>query len=292
MSIDLHLFDGGHCTHLERMAIRSGRFCKAKFPAMFALIIHPRLGPILYDTAYSNRFFKETRAFPKSIYAKMTPVFINDQDTAISKLKNFGLSPGDIKYILISHFHADHIGALKDFPKAHFICYGEAYESIKNKKGLSALIKGFLPGLLPTDFDQRVFYIDENKNKSVKPPLFLAKHFSCHSLFGDDSFFAVKLPGHAPGQMGLYIETQQGPFFLIADSCWMSESYKKKCPPSRLSRLINHHQKSYYQTLSSLHEIYKGPDKIQIIPSHCGQKFLEHVKKTHIEPSQLNGVRH
>ena len=33
------------------------------------------------------------------------------------QLKEKGISPDEIKYIIISHLHPDHIGGLKFFPK-------------------------------------------------------------------------------------------------------------------------------------------------------------------------------
>ena len=104
IGVKLRVLEGGYCTHKEKMVIRGGRNETVKFPSMFGLIIHPKHGVILYDTGYTKKFYQETASFPSSIYAKLTPVYVNEEDTAVSKLKKIGINPEDVKYIIISHF--------------------------------------------------------------------------------------------------------------------------------------------------------------------------------------------
>ncbi len=79
---------------------------------------------------------------------------------------------------------------MRDFPTARFICHPEAIDDIKSKKGFRALIQGFLPGLLPNDFYERLILLD---NK-MKLATYLYPFSEGYDLFNDDSMFAIPLP--------------------------------------------------------------------------------------------------
>ncbi len=159
-SVRVTILRAGHCTCPEHIAIRGGRWRNIRFPAMFALIEHPRFGPMLFDTGYSERFFQETRSFPNRLYRLATPVTLDERQTAQAQLTARGLRPADIERVFISHFHADHIAALADFPNARYVYLPTGFEAIRARRGWSALAHAFLPGLLPSDFTERASPVD------------------------------------------------------------------------------------------------------------------------------------
>ena len=124
MKLKVDFYDGGYCTHPEFVAIKGGSYKKVKFAALCALITHPKHGKILYDTGYSENFYQATKKAPFQIYAKVTPVFVNNEDKVFTKLEQD--KTADIKKVILSHFHADHIGGLRDFPEAEYI-YTKSY---------------------------------------------------------------------------------------------------------------------------------------------------------------------
>lgn len=195
MSIKVKFFQAGYCTHPEAVVIRNGRWKTANFPSIFALISHPKFGAILFDTGYSDRFFQETRSFPFSLYPLITPVYLQSEDSAVHQLTKYGVSPETVRYIIISHFHPDHIGGLQDFPNAQFICFRSAYEAVKSLRNTAALKAGFLPGLLPPDFEQRVLFVEDKTTISL--PSEYGSFNTGFDLFGDGSLAGVELPGHA-----------------------------------------------------------------------------------------------
>ncbi len=232
------------------------------------MLEHPRLGPILFDTGYTPCFFRQTQRFPYNIYAKITPVYVDKTESACHQLKAKGISPTNIKYLIISHFHADHIGGLADFPQAQYVYFRQAYEAVKNKRGIQAVRAGFLPGLIPPDFTERSRPIDMGQTTPLPPEYAPFSHGV--DIFGDSSLLAVSLPGHAHGQMGLFMQTNNvGPVFLAADACWRSQAYQDLIWPHPLANLVLADAKAYRQTLSQLHHLHKNNPAIHIVPSHC-----------------------
>lgn len=261
--ISYQLFEAGFCKHCEKMTLKNGRFKQEEYPALCALIKHPQRGYILFDTGYSERFYGLTQKFPFSLYRYLTPVTI--KKTLKEQLQERHIHPDDIRYIVISHFHADHIGSLNDFPNAHFICHQDALADIKDKKGLKALLQGFLPGLLPSNFYERLSTIGQNETALASQ---LAPFSMGFDVFNDGLIYAISLPGHAQGQIGLYFKAEQDTF-LIADSCWHQETFKELIYPNGLTYLIHHDKKAYQLTIKKLHSLYQHNKNIDIIPSHC-----------------------
>ncbi|MCB0155086.1 MAG: MBL fold metallo-hydrolase [Anaerolineae bacterium] len=273
--IKLTLLAAGRCTHPEWVVMRDGRRSRVPFPAIFALLEHPRLGPLLYDTGYTPRFYAETSRFPNSLYARVTPVEVTEGDSAVRQLQRLGLAASDIKHIIISHFHADHIGGLADFPQARFICFAEAYEAVRRLRSLNAVRAGFLPGLLPADFEQRaqpVLYENWVQLPDAYDPFQQAV-----DLFADGLLLAVPLPGHAFGQMGLLVRTDAGPFFLAADACWHSRAYRQLIWPHPLAHLILADPAAFRTTLTRLHHLHRQQPGLPIIPSHCLEVYQTYI---------------
>lgn len=260
----LYLNYAGYCWANENEAIKGGRRLKVKFHALWGIIQHPEKGWILYDTGYTSRFFDETRRFPNKIYALATKVILTPEEEIKAQLIANGISPDEIKHVIITHFHADHIAGLKDFPNATFYTSQKALEHTLKLPRSLAFAKGVLKGLLPADLAERTFIIDKNCTKVSDT------HFGYkYDLFGDESIYIYELPGHAAGQIGIRIETINNKYFLIADACWFKKSFEEYVLPSQIVRLFFHSWKEFKQTLKKLQQFHIDNQDVIIVPTHC-----------------------
>ena len=260
------LFQAGYCMHCQRITLQGGRFKKVAYPALCSLIRHPTHGSVLFDTGYSQHFDDASARFPEKFYQWITPV---TQTLSLKEqLKQQRIDAESIRYIVISHFHSDHISALKDFPNAQFICHPSAWQSVKSLGRFRGLLNAFMPDLLPNDFKQRLILLKEKQRVAL--PKSMAPFQTGYDLFNERDLFAINLPGHAAGHIGLYFtDHQQTPTFFIGDSCWHQETFQELRYPSRLTHLIHHDVKQYKHTIAKLHELYKNNPSLNIIPSHC-----------------------
>lgn len=266
--IKCKILKAGYCFQNELHTIIKGKNKRTKFYAMAVLLEHPDFGYMLFDTGYSEEFYNATKNFPYSIYAKITPVNIDNKSCVKAQLEGMGISPDEIKYVIISHFHADHISGLKDFKKAKFLCLENAYKSLKNKTGFSALREGFLPDFLPENFDNRFEFISNKKVcKKYKP------FEEIYDIFNDGSILGVDLSGHAKGQLGIIV----GDTFFVSDACWYSKSYRENILPPLWVRLLIGDNKKYIESLEKIHLFYKNNPDFKIIPSHCNEFWDKYV---------------
>jgi glyoxylase-like metal-dependent hydrolase (beta-lactamase superfamily II) len=264
----INILHAGYCTAPEHIAIHGGRWRTIHFPAMFALLQHPHFGGMLFDTGYSYRFFDETKKFPNRLYRWATPVTLHEEELAVNQLSTFNLQPKDITRVFISHFHADHITALADFPRARYVYMSHAFSGLRNLKPFEGVKHAFLRGLIPPDFDSRSHAVDMTK------PILLSTEYAPfktgYDLLGDESIIGVELPGHATGQMGLFARDENNKlFFFVADAAWLKRSIVENRPPHKIADKLFPDPEAYRGTLKSLHSYYlTHPDTI-IVPSHC-----------------------
>jgi glyoxylase-like metal-dependent hydrolase (beta-lactamase superfamily II) len=272
----LTVLDAGFCTAPEHLTLGSGTWRARPLPALFTLLEHPRFGPILFDTGYGLQFFSETGRFPLSLYPKLTPVTLRESDLAVQRLARRGLRPEEVGHILISHFHADHVSALRDFPKARLLYFPEAWQAVAGRQGWQALRSAFVPGLLPPDFETRGQAVGPARQRPLPPEY--APFMQGVDVFGDESAWAVRLPGHAIGQMGLFVRTDDGQqYFLVADACWHTQAIRTNHGPHPLANLIFANPTQYRQTLGQLHQFHLNQPQVHMIPSHCREAQARYV---------------
>jgi glyoxylase-like metal-dependent hydrolase (beta-lactamase superfamily II) len=266
--VTLHWLRVGECRHPEWVTLRGGQWSPVCFPAHCALIVHPSIGPILYDTGYSDRFEIETRPFPARLYRWLTPVTLAEDERLVRQLAERGVQPEDVGRVLISHLHADHIAGLRDFPRARFMALRADIEGHLDLGAWGGLRRGFLPGLLPPDFETRLDLADACRVIDIGPAW--APFERGFDLLGDGSVIGIALPGHSPAQLGLAIPNAGGqPVFLTADACWSTRAWRENRLPSALVRPMLHDWSQYRRTLAALHDFGARRPDVHILPSHC-----------------------
>lgn len=270
-TVSLSVLRAGWCQHLECMADRGGRWAPTRFPALCGLIRHPDAGWILYDTGYAEHFFNATHALPERLYRTAVPVELPVKEQLPTQLRAFGIGPDDIRTVIISHFHSDHIAGLRDFPKATFIALDADRKHIESLRGhrWRATLGGHLPALLPDDFAARLTLADTCKKATL--PQWMAPFRQGIDLLGDASLLGVPLPGHSEGQLGLFIPDAQGrPVFLVADACWSVPACRAgRLPAPPALWFASHDAQQYRQTYSGLGTLIRHEPAVAVLPSHC-----------------------
>lgn len=275
-----YILDTGHCLAHEYVLIQGGERKQVHCHSIVALLGHPQHGWLFWDAGYAPRMLPATAHFPFSLYRLITPLRLRPELAAVAQLLHFGLVPQDVKAIVISHFHADHLCGLLDFPASRFIAAREAYAPLAGAKGVAAMKQGFIPSLLPADFGSRVTLLDAFSG----PPL--PRLGPTYDYYGDGSLQLVRLPGHARGQLGLLANTQLGRLFFVADSCWMARSVAENRTVSRLGGLLSYNTALQAATIAQLHAFAAACPDVMIVPSHCPETFAELVATKAIAPYQ------
>jgi glyoxylase-like metal-dependent hydrolase (beta-lactamase superfamily II) len=241
------------------------------------------------------RLWQATRRWPYRLYSWVTPMRLRPELAVVAQLPRYGLQPADIRRIVLSHFHADHVAGLRDFPLAEIVASRFGYEDVAGRTGFRALARAFVPVLLPNDFERRAVLLEsavrspqsavQNQEPEKVPSstadcgLRTADFGPLHDLFGDGSAVLVPLPGHARGQLGLLARTERGPIFFVADSCWLSASYRDNRPPHRITHFFIDDPGAMRATITRLHRFAADHADVALIPSHCPEAFARYAEK-------------
>lgn len=263
----IKLYQAGYCTHPDYIVTGNFSFKIRKFPMICALIKHPKFGYILFDTGYNNHFFNATKKFPYSLYRHITPV--NIPKTLKESLIEDGILPNEINYIIISHFHADHISALSDFPHATILCSQKGYEYARNSS-VWKLRKGILPGLMQALNSRNIKFFESSPMKTNLKKIIM----DGYDIFTDGSIIAYPLPGHAIGHYGaLCNNTNKGNIFLVADAVWTTETISRIHRPHWLTAILHDSQKEYWESINKLRLWAEKYPDTHIVPSHCASAY-------------------
>ena len=245
-----------------------------EFPALSGLIEHPTEGPVLFDTGYSQAFLTATRLFPERLFRWTTPMVLPEGRDAASPLRRRGLEAADVRHIVVSHFHADHVAGLCDFPNAAIPCARCGFQDISTRARVSALRKGLLRSLLPPDLPDRAVYFEDQRHVIAPPDADLFEDVV--DLFGDGRMFMLPLPGHWIGQWGLMIHDEaRGPMFFVADAAYSSKAIRENRPPPYLTNAMPGDPQMIVATLDRLHRLSTRNPGLLFVPSHCRERAAE-----------------
>jgi glyoxylase-like metal-dependent hydrolase (beta-lactamase superfamily II) len=261
------VFEAGYCTHAACMALRGAGMKVCRFPAR-AYLIETARGRFLWDTGYASHFIDSTRSGLFAWYRRVTPVYFDEREAVARQLSEHGIQTKDLNAVILSHFHGDHIAGLRDLQGTPTWLSGSGWASTRSLKGVAALRQGFVPGLIPPDFESSVTAIESFPR--IELPAELAPFTHAYAAPGaDGELLIVPLPGHAAGHLGAFVATASGWVLLASDAAWSPSSYRDLVGPSRLAHLIMDEPAQYYATLCMLNQLHRG-GRVSICLTHEG----------------------
>ena len=255
----------GFCRQRAWVADRSSLFRFICFPAMVAVIRHPQLGTVLFDTGYGSALEKEAEA---RVYRRLLPFTLPERERLPARLAQLRVSQVD--WVFLSHLHPDHIGGLREVPGTPPILHSrEGLKRLRSLRGLARRRAAFFEGLLPEDFGRRARPLED------LPVVDSDGLGQGYDLAGDGSLIAIDLPGHAAGQFGLMCRFPDGGrIFLCADAAWLRANFAEPGKrPAWPVRLIVDDARAFGVTLDRLREFARAFPEVRIVPTHCEESI-------------------
>jgi N-acyl homoserine lactone hydrolase len=146
----------------------------------------------------------------------MTMPKVAPKESLVDLLAKIDVKPDQIKYVGISHYHADHTGQIASFPKATLLIGTREWDAISAPKPAE--------GVNYKPFESWI----KGESKVEPLPLGLDK-----DVFGDGSVIVLRTPGHTPGHSSLLVKlAQTGPVILSGDAVHFRENYDSDGVPA------------------------------------------------------------
>jgi len=129
-------------------------------------------------------------------------------------LAQMNVRPDQVKYVGISHFHADHTGQLAPFANATLLIGKGDWDGINAKPPMAgANVNGFKDWI--------------GTSRKVEPLT------GDKDVFGDGSVMIFRAPGHTPGHSAVLVRLKdKGPVILLGDAAHFHENYDSNGVPS------------------------------------------------------------
>jgi N-acyl homoserine lactone hydrolase len=144
----------------------------------------------------------------------MTAPNVAPKVSLVDFLAKIDVKPDQIKYVGISHYHADHTGQIASFPKATLLIGAREWDAISAPKPAEGV--NFKP------FESWI------KGDSKVEPVAADK-----DVFGDGTVIMLRTPGHTSGHSSLLVKlAQTGPIILSGDAVHFRENYDSDGVPA------------------------------------------------------------
>lgn len=164
-----------------------------RLPIYVWVIEHPE-GLIVIDTGIPAEANKRIWFPPFMPLVQRAAIFDMTPEQEVGpQLQQLGLSPDDVRWVVLTHLHQDHDGGLHHFPKAEFIVSRKEWAAATGFKGR---MNGYLNQRWPTWFQPRLVDFDQMPFGSFSGQ---------YKLTQSGDIRLVPTPGHSPGHLSVIL---------------------------------------------------------------------------------------
>ena len=229
----MKLFNSAHIDVFAGLIKRGAGLKRARLTVRYGLIDLGARGLCLVDTGVGPEVMQGPRSAALRLYNAVLRPQLNADEAVERTLRNLGVAPADIRHVVVTHFHADHVSSLRLFANAGFIAWGAAARTVMGMSTAAAWHNGIFKELIPSDLTQRLLPVEGLARLPTGTVL-----GEGHDLFGDGSYLAVPLPGHAFGHFGIFWREAAGPVIYATDAAWTREALIEDKTPWLSSAIV------------------------------------------------------
>jgi glyoxylase-like metal-dependent hydrolase (beta-lactamase superfamily II) len=229
----MKLFNSACIDVFAGLVMRGAGLKRARLTVRYGVIDLGARGLCLVDTGVGPEVTQGPRSAALRLYSGALRPRLSADGAVETTLRNLGVAPADIRHVVVTHFHADHVSSLRLFANAEFIAWGDAARAVTGMSTGSALRNGIFKELIPPDITHRLLPVEGLARLPTGTVL-----GDGHDLFGDGSYLAVPLPGHAFGHFGIFWREAAGPVIYATDAAWTREALMQDKTPWLSSAIV------------------------------------------------------
>jgi glyoxylase-like metal-dependent hydrolase (beta-lactamase superfamily II) len=245
----------GPLARLRNLGIGVPREEWRRIPIPCFCLEHPTIGPVMIDTG----FHSSVGVDGKGNLGWTGPLVFKDlqfspDQAAPAQLRERGIEPRDVRFVLMTHMHVDHASGLIDFPDATVVMSAAEWEAADAPRGV---LNGYVKRQFDHAIEYRLLDFDDARTDSF------ATFGRGIDLFGDGSVHAVSTPGHSAGHVSYVLRLAGGEALVAGDAIYAIRTLEESVLPWRM-----HDEHNFKRSLREIQLFAKGSPDALIVPGH------------------------
>lgn len=218
-------------------------------PSISYLLEHPTRGRALLDTG-----LRAGRCDYGLVPIYWVPCRNSAGSDVVSQLRGHGVEVRDIGWIIISHFHGDHVSGLESVLKLGAPKIATTAEEIADVQSVKRPLWGYHSYFLGADMN----VVTINGRLQSMPAVGYAADF-----FGDGSLWLIPTPGHTRGHVSMLVNTRPRPTLLTFDAAHLAADFELSIPPGAVVD-----QPAARASIAKLHALAAAIPNLNIVYGH------------------------
>lgn len=248
--------------HTATVKSTRGQFVKGGGPEKLVgpvtawVIRHPTEGLVLIDAGYGARTEADPKDYPGAMVSKLLGL---DHIRGLGALLgDHGVDPAEVRWVLVTHGHHDHVGGIADLPNAKVVMDDREW----NFARAQTRPKDPWPG---EGHDWKLMAFGG-------PPL--GPFEGSEDLFGDGSVIALPAPGHTPGSTMYLVSSATGSWLFTGDVAYVAENWQQPSPKGWFSRtFVEVNPRMAFEQLHRVKAFVAAHPEVVVIPGHDPRSF-------------------
>ena len=202
-----HLAGRGHSRLTRALNLFGDPHWSGSLPIYVWVIEHPE-GVILIDTGDSAG---SPTGFQHPFHTFASRKELSPEQEVAPQLKELGIKPTDVRWVVLTHLHIDHDGGIKGFPKAEFVVAAGEY---RQAGGLAGRARGYVPQRWPDGWRPRLIDFDPEPFGPFKRSFRLTRA-------GD--VVLIPTPGHTAHHLSVALQAGDLTYFFAGDASYTEQ---------------------------------------------------------------------